>query len=274
MNTTRRLAVLLALSILGAKGADGQEERPKRGKIDRVEDEGRERERDRPGIVVVDDPCCDGGGFWFFHFIGSTIKGIRSQPGRGYTDYPYSDRRAIESFLLEDVRVNRGFGSLTSLYYSDQGSTTQAAHLAWDGAVGELLANVEWATHWEDTQDGRDWLHTLRLGVGGLPRLGNSGFARIGVGTRLVFLDNGDAAAGPEFELGAQLFPRRPWSVSGTSRAGGVYWGYGDASVFYEGNASLGLLLGRAEVKGGYRWMKIGGTPWFSGPTLGLRLWF
>jgi hypothetical protein len=73
---------------------------------------------------------------------------------------------------------------------------------------------------------------------------------------------------GFNFTYGADLFPRKPWVLSGEFDAGSL----GSAAVFH-GRASAGVLLQRWEFFAGYDYQRIGSVD-VQGPMVGLRFWF
>ena len=113
-------------------------------------------------------------------------------------------------------------------------------------------------------------------GATGLARLSHATLFRSGLAMRAMVLADGSAALGPEFEAGIQTFPLRPLAFDGTFRVAGLSgagasW-FGTAVL--EGSAGAGVLLGRVEVRAGYRTIVIGNATTLAGPTLGARIWF
>jgi hypothetical protein len=90
---------------------------------------------------------------------------------------------------------------------------------------------------------------------------------RAGLGAR-VMTDRWATNWGFNFTYGLDFFPVKPVVVSGTIDAGTL----GSAGLF-RAQTSIGLLLRRWEIYGGYDFMRIGVTN-LQGPTVGVRLWF
>jgi hypothetical protein len=246
-----------------------EEERPPRGKIDKVEDEA-SGEDDVPWVLrVIWDT---GRVIWHLATFMAHDRG----PGQGYLVYPYSDRRAFEHFVLSDVTAHRGYGFLSTAYYRDAGSTLRGAHVAWEGARGIVAFNAEIDAFREPTASDVDHLTLVRVGATGLARLSHATLFRSGLGVRAMVLDNGGLALGPEFEVGIQTFPLHPLALDGTFRVAGLS-GAGASwfgTALLDLSAGAGVLLGRVELRAGYRALVIGNATTLAGPTLGARIWF
>jgi len=268
--TVHALLFVAALAIAAPWPLRAQEEeRPRRGKIDKVEDEA-SGEEDVPWVLrAIWDT---GRVLWHLATFAAKDRG----PGQGYLAYPYSDRRALEHFVLSDVTAHRGYGSLSAAYYHDAGSTLRGAHGAWEGARGIVAFNAEIDAFREPTTDHVDRLTLVRVGATGLARLSHATIFRSGLGMRAMVLDDGSLALGPEFEMGVQVFPLRPLAFDGTFRVAGLS-GAGASwfgTALLEGSAGAGVLLGRVEVRAGYRTLVIGHATTLAGPLLGARIWF
>ena len=132
------------------------------------------------------------------------------------------------------------------------------------------------STFREPTATDVDHLTLVRVGATGLARLSHATLFRSGLGVRAMILDDGSVALGPEFEAGFQTFPLRPLAFDGTFRVAGLS-GAGAAwfgTALLEGSAGAGVLLGRVELRAGYRALVIGNATTLAGPTLGARIWF
>ncbi len=268
-----RLAIaaawLACAAALAAPLAAQEDERPRRGKIDEVEREA-SGESDSWGI------------FQFLYDAGRVVAHLVPWltedlgPGQGYLAYPYQDPRALEHFVLTDVRSHRGFGNLSGWYYRDDGSTLRGAHFAYEGARSVVGVSVEYDYFREPKLAETDYLHLGRLGVGGVTRLSHAAFLRSGLALRGMALDDGRLALGPEFEIGAQFFPLRPLAFDGTFRIAGLSGASASwlGTVLVDASAGAGVLVGRVEVRGGYRTLVIGSGTTLAGPTLGARIWF
>jgi len=263
----------------------GGDSRPARGKVDGVEREARHSGHDHDD----DDDCndCDGGFgeaifVGLFHALFGGGKGAMGAaddailPGQGYLAYPYAEPGNRETFVLDRVATGLSFTTFSGTYFNDRavGGTLEAGQLTLEGASDQLLGSLEYTMYREPTQTDTDYLHLIRAGVGGVPRLGRLGFARILVAGRGVILDNGRAAFGPELELGVQAFPVRPWGVSANARGALVKWNGGDWAGFTDLTANGSVFFGRVELMAGWRYTKIGSAEAFNGPTASLRLWF
>ncbi len=219
----------------------------------------------------------EGGGGWFFggwHVFGEVMFGVfPHDTGQGYQTYPYASRG---SYVRRAVTDGRSFGAVSSAYFADDQSTLKAMHFDVEWAGGLIHRELEFSAFWEPLADGRtDHLQMLRFGFTAVPPLGEVGYLKLGAGFQVVTVGS-DAATGPEFEAGVQLFPARPIGVSATARvapltwAGGEVWGVGFVDLMAGGSVFFGPL----EVQAGYRWTRVGvGRP-FRGPTLGMRIWF
>lgn len=264
------LAFVAALAIAAPWLLHAQEEdRPSRGKIDDVEDEASGQD-DAPWILrVIWD---SGRAIWHLATFMAQDRG----PGQGYLDYPYSDRRALDHFVLSDVTAHRGYGTLSTAYYRDAGSTLRGTRVRWEGARGIVAFDAEVDAFREPTTSGVDHLTLVRVGATGLARLSHATLFRSGLGVRTMVLDDGSVALGPEFEAGIQTFPLRPLAFDGTFRIAGLS-GAGASwfgTALLEGSVGAGVLLGRMEVHAGYRTLVIGHATTLAGPTLGARIWF
>jgi hypothetical protein len=269
----RAFPTLLLFAVLAAAAPHPlraqEEERPRRGKIDKVEDEASGAD-DAPWFLRV---IWDAGrAVWHI----ATFMAHDHRPGQGYLDYPYADNRALEHFVLSDVTAHRGYGNVSAAYFIDAGSTLRGAHVAWEGARGIIAFNAEVDAFREPTASDVDHLTLIRVGATGLARLSHATLVRSGLGVRTMILDDGSIAIGPEFEAGIQAFPLRPLAIDGTFRVAGLS-GAGAAwfgTALLEGSAGVGVLLGRVEWHAGYRALVIGHATTLAGPTLGARIWF
>lgn len=90
---------------------------------------------------------------------------------------------------------------------------------------------------------------------------------RTGLGVRVLADDSG-SDVGFNLTYGADITCRKPFVSSLTLDAGSV----GDAGLFHF-RGTLGVLLQRWELFGGYDFFRIGTTN-LQGPMAGLRLWF
>lgn len=275
------LVALLASTVVAAS-LSAQEEHPSKGKLDDVE-----RSADNAKKKGSDSGESSGG--WevdpsgdVFGAVGDLFLGVLHlftyvprQPGQGYLSYPYAETASGETFVRRDVPYGRTFGAVSAAYFEDDESTLRAVHVSVEWAGGLLHRAIELSSYVEPKPDETDRLQMFRVSFAALPPIGDIGYLRIGAGLQVVTV-GGNAATGPELELGAQLFPKRPFGVGATARvapltwAGGPTWGVGFAE--FAGTGSV--FVGRLEVQAGYRWTRIGVGQPFRGPMVGLRVWF
>jgi hypothetical protein len=277
---------LLALLALAAAAVPrrtvAQDDQPSKGKIDDVErsaDDAKKKGDDGGGLVafIIESPGAFVEGL---RVAGRGIVGffayVPRGPGQGYLRYPYAEPWGRETFVRRDAVAGRAFGAVSATYFADGESSLRAAHIAVEWAGGWLHREIEFSAYWEPKPGETDHLQMFRLGLAAAPPIGDVGYLTIGGGFQLVTLGTGDAASGPEFDLGIRLFPRRPFAVGAAARVapltwrGGPLWGVGFADL--SGNGSI--LLGRFELMAGYRWIRIGVAAPFRGPTLGMRVWW
>jgi hypothetical protein len=195
-----------------------------------------------------------------------------SDTGQGYQSYPYA---RSGPYVRRDVTDGRWFAVVSATYFVDDQSSLRADHFAMEWAGGFIRREIEFSSYWEPLATRTDHLQMFRLSFTAVPPLGDVGYLKIGGGVQVVTVGT-DAATGPEFEVGVQLFPRRPFGLGATARAapmtwsGGPEWGVGFVDLAANGS----VFVGPVEIQAGYRWTRIGvGAP-FRGPTLGMRVWF
>jgi hypothetical protein len=217
--------------------------------------------------------------------IGAALHALfmpAAHSGQGYTRYPYAERDNPDVFAMKGMATGRRFGTVSGMYFDDRtvGGTLQAGQFSLEGANGPVLSSIEYTLYREPTRTDTDWMHLARVGLGGVPRLGRHGIMRVLAGARVIVLDNGESAIGPELELGVQAFPVRPWGFSATARGAlvqwnsGLTWSIGGTSPFADLMATGSYFVGPVEVQAGWRYTKLGQAQAFNGPTAGIRLWF
>jgi hypothetical protein len=223
------------------------------------------------------------GGWWYpsyypppdYYPADGYAGGGSSGGDQGYQPYPYAGADTTgETFAQRHASVRRSYGAVTMTYFSDAGSGTKAGQIGLEGAVGQLRGEFEYAHYAEPVVGRTDHLHTLRLGIAGQPRISSNAYLIAGVAARGVILDDGSHAWGPEGELGMQVFPLRPFGLNVTGRVAGLSWNGNDYFAFKELNTTASVFINRVELQAGWHWMKIGDTPAFGGPVLGMRVWF
>jgi len=279
------LALFGALSLAaGTAGAqDRDHPKPARGKIDGVEREARRASSGSGGsaVVVTDDDdgsLADQVVFGILHSIFIAPE----TPGQGYLAYPYAEPRNRDAFVMRRMATGRQFVTMAGTYFNDQdvGGSLQAGQFTLEGANGMALSSLEYTLYREPTQRDTDWLHLARVAIGVAPRLDRFGYMRVLFGARVIVIDDGSSAIGPELEVGVQAFPVRPWGVTASARGAlvqwnsGLDWSWGGTSPFADLNGNLSYFLGRVELQAGWRYTRIGGADAFNGPTAGVRLWF
>jgi hypothetical protein len=255
-----------------------------KGKIDDVEHSA----QNTPRSGHHDDDDDGGGGFlvgmlrFIFHAqhhaqrTAGDSAAAPEPPGQGYLKYPWARPLGPERFVLRDVTTGRDFGNVSAAYFIDDQSSLRAAQFTLEGAYDAAHIAFEYAFYREPTASGIDYLHLARVGVSGLPRIGDLGYVKLGVGLQGLYLDDGDAAGGPELEAGVQLFPARPFGLDANARAAAMTWKDGPlfSFGFVDLRAGGSLFVGRVELRAGYQWTRVGvGSP-FRGPQLGMRVWF
>lgn len=269
MKTLTAFAILaLAGAGLGTRSALAQNDRPESGKIGNVEREAREARHHGGHDGDHDD---DDGGWGIFTVI-HVIFGYPREPGQGYDAWPYRHRH--EPFVRDSVRRGRQFFTIAGQYFADDESTLKSGQVSFEGTNGMWTYGVEYTQFVEPLADRTDHLSTGQAMIGVVPSLGHNGFMRIGIAARGLLTDQGDAAGGPELELGAQVFPHRPFGVNALGRVALMSWNEHSSFLFTDLQLGGSVFLGPVELMAGYRRMQIGGATAFNGPTLGLRLWF
>jgi len=277
------LALFGALSLAaGTAGAQTRDHsKPAHGKIDGVEREARRAGSQGGSVVATDDDdgsLADQVVFGILHSIFIAPE----TPGQGYLAYPYAEPHNRDAFVMRRMATGRQFVTMAGTYFNDQyvGGSLQAGQFTLEGANGMALSSLEYTLYREPTQTDTDWLHLARVAIGVAPRLDRFGYMRVLVGARVIVLDNGGSAVGPEFEVGVQAFPVRPWGVSASARGAlvqwnsGFNWSWGGTSPFADLNGNVSYFLGRVELQAGWRYTKVGTAQAFSGPTAGMRVWF
>ncbi len=265
MNPTPRSLAILALLAAAPVALAAQEERP-RGKIDEVEREARGDDRSDSG----------GDHWWAVELVGDVFKAIFAtpkEPGQGYLPYPYAGDGALESFVLTEVQRGRRFGNLSIGRFDDASSTLRGTLLSFEGANDALRYTLEWSHYREPKPNEVDRLSDFRAGIGAAARLGRVGYVPVGVGARVVCLDDGTCAGGGDFELGARLFPVRPIGLSATFRIGGMSWTGGSTFLVTQSQTAVSAFFGRMEISAGWHWLKLGSASAFAGPTFASRIW-
>lgn len=219
-----------------------------------------------------------GGGWWYPAPHYPDAGHGRDDDGgddTAYDDYPYASNEEGNTFVRSRAR-NRGYGTLTAQYFSDFGSDVSAGRLGIEGAVGRLRLDADYAHYAEPVTAGTDRMQTFRAGLGFQPRLGDRAYAVVGIGGRGLWINRGGGSAGgPEGTAGLQVFPFKPFGMNVTGRLAGMRWSDGGGDFTLTELTTTGsVFVGRAEIQGGWHWLKIEGAPAFGGPVVGVRMWF
>jgi len=220
-----------------------------------------------------DEDQGEGGGGWGWGVARVFLFGVfPSDTGQGYQHYPYA---GSGPYVRRDVTDGRWYAVVSATYFADDQSTLRANHFAVEWAGGFIRREIEFSSYREPLATRTDHLQMFRLSFTAVPPLGDVGYLKIGGGVQAVTLGS-DAATGPEFEAGVQLFPRRPFGLGATARVAPLTWNGGE--VFGVGFVDLAangsVFVGPVELQAGYRWTRIGISAPFRGPTLGMRVWF
>jgi len=195
-----------------------------------------------------------------------------SDTGQGYQSYPYA---RSGPYVRRWVTDGRTFGTVSASYFADDQSTLRATHFSLEWAGGFIRREIEFSSYWEPLAGRTDHLQMFRLSFTAVPPLGDVGYLKIGAGLQAVTVGS-DAATGPEFEAGVQLFPSRPFGLGATARVAPLTWNGGpELGVgFVELAANGSVFVGPFEIQAGYRWTRIGVSAPFRGPTVGMKVWF
>jgi hypothetical protein len=247
-----------------------------KGKIDDVERSADKAKQSDGGRADDDGGGPLGSAGFMVRAIWHAVFYVPRDTGQGYLAYPYARPFGGARFVVRDVDSGRSFGTVSATYFRDAGSTLRGGQFAIEWVGGMLDRSIEYSHLTEPMPDGTDHLSLLHVGVAALPPIGDLGYFKVGLAFQGVFTDQGDVATGPELVLGAQLFPKPPFGVGATARLAPLTWAGGPAfsTGFVDLMANGSVFLGRVELQAGYRWTRVGvGSP-FSGPTLGMRVWF
>lgn len=288
-------------SSTASQNSGSSSERRPAGKIAAVRGNGERAVRDRGNVVYVNRGVyvgycwdCDywgwygrrwgwyHGGYWYperyhhhVHDHDDDYEPEERPAGQGYDEFPYASGDEGETFVQAHATERRGYAAITGQYFSDGGSDTKAGRFGIEGARGLLRGELEYAGYVEPLAATTDRLHTFRLAVGVQPRLGNQGYVFAAVGLRGLAMNNGGPGAGGiEAELGVQLLPKRPIGINVTGRAALMKWENTDVNFGMEElNTTASWFINRMELQAGWHWLKIGDSPAFGGPIVGMRIW-
>lgn len=190
-----------------------------------------------------------------------------------YGRYPWGGPRLDQHFVTAGPVYRPRFGVTSVSWFKDAASSLSGISLDIEGGFPDVYLAGNLTQYREPTPQGTDKLTTVRVEGGGLEPMGR-GFLSIGIGGRLVFLDNGDWAPGMDFALGARVLPARPVVLSARANIGVAKWDGGDYFLTTEYTATAAVVLGPVELGGGWHWLKLGSANAFGGPVLSARVWF
>ncbi len=187
---------------------------------------------------------------------------------RQFTPYPYANDS--EGFMLTGSpgcgqpwlgRVHFELGS------DFDGIDRTGAGFLLEGEGG-LGIDFDWDSYSEDLPGGgHDELHIGEFDV--LYRIAETDHALVRVGLGAAWLgDRYDTDFGVNFTLKADLAPSEPIVLSGELDLGTL----GDAQHVHA-SGTVGVMLNRCEVFGGYDYRRIGDVE-IEGPMVGIRVWF
>jgi hypothetical protein len=185
-----------------------------------------------------------------------------------FARYPYAD--GFDGFMMDECWVaTRSWSSRVAFEYADNFDDLQR----WSGkALTESSRgwglDAQWSRYREDLGGGqRDWLDFGD--VNALLRVYESERSQWRLGLGMNWLDDRAATNfGLNLTARADLYTRPPWVVSGEYDIGTI-----GSAVTHHGSLSLGLLVRRFELYGGYDYRRIGSAS-LHGPVFGVRIWF
>jgi len=186
---------------------------------------------------------------------------------RGFAPYPYAD--GCEGFMLTtDGGWSKDWaGQVQVEFGSDFDGVDRTGGAFLIESTGGLGFDFSWDSYREEYVGGYDELHIGDANL--LYRIAETDTAllRAGIGAAW-FGDAYDTDFGVNFTLRGDFTPADPLVFSGELDLGTL----GDAQHLHAAG-SVGVMLGRAEVYGGYDYRRIGDVE-IEGPMVGLRVWF
>ena len=190
-----------------------------------------------------------------------------SFPNR-FTPYPYAEGCDGRLFTTSNVCGHQWLGRVQYEYGSDSDDLDR-------NGIGFLLEHAggfgidfDWDSYTETLPGGgHDELHIGEFDF--LYRVAQSDHLLMRAGVGVSWLgDSIGSEAGVNFTIKADYMPSRPFVFSGELDFGTL----GDAENFHAAG-SVGAMLGRAEIYGGYDYRRIGDVE-IEGPQIGIRFWF
>lgn len=185
-----------------------------------------------------------------------------------FAAYPYAGECGGFLFTASPGLGKRWSGQVQFELGSDfDGLDRDGVSFLLEGTAG-FGVDFDWNTYTEELADGgHDELHIGELNL--LYRVVETDRALVRVGVGAAWLgDRYDTNAGVNFTLQADLAPREPIVLSGQLDLGTL----GDAQHLHAAG-TVGVMLNRCEVFGGYDYRRIGGVE-IQGPMVGVRVWF
>ena len=216
-----------------------------------------------PAPVVVETPVCE-------PVEGPLYPPAAPSPaqsfGESFASYPYANSA---TGCLLSARAGKPWLGRVQFELGDGSEEVERTGVAFllEGSFG-FGVDFDWDSLTESLPEGgHDELHIGELNV--MYRLIETDHALIRAGIGVQWMgDRFDTDSGVNFSLQADLFPRRPYVVSGELDFGTI----GDAQTIHAA-ATAGVMLGRAELYGGYDYRRISDVE-IKGPMIGLRLWY
>lgn len=215
-----------------------------------------------------DDGCCDSSST----FSGTTAVPRAPHAPLRFRHYPYEDGGTgyMAPETPEEPTVRRWAGRVFAEgAWQGRGLWRSGGGLRLDGPIfgfdGDLSYYLEPAAH--------DALYLGTANVSVIPVHARRGLLRLGGGIntmidgRLPTEGSRDYALGWNVTGSVDLFPAWPVVISGRMDVGRLYRAW-----MGRARASLGVMLGRLEVYGGYEHTQVGRIG-MGGPTVGLRIW-
>lgn len=187
---------------------------------------------------------------------------------RQFARYPYAD--GCEGYMYSsDSRVGKDWaGRVQFEFGSDFDGVDRTGGAFLIETVSGWGADFAWNSYREDVPGGGyDELHIGDANL--LYRIAETDHSLVRVGVGAAWLgDAYDTDFGVNFTLRGDFMPADPVVLSGELDLGTL----GDAQHVHAAG-TVGVMLGRAEVYGGYDYRRIGDVE-IEGPMLGLRVWF
>lgn len=264
-------------SSTGGSSTSTRADRPSSGKIGSVRRDGERAQRRSGGVTVVPvyvGGCwsCDYWG-WYGGRWGRYHGGWWYPSHRPHPSYDEPEEEYVDGVVQPRPR---GYGVLTAQYFADRGSETQAGRFALEGGKGALYGEIEYSHYAEPVAVGMDRMQTLRGAIGVRVPLTDAAKVTGTLGLRGLYLNNTTArAGGPEGSIGLSVRPASILGANITGRIAGMQWrDTREDFALRELNTTGSVFIGSVELQAGWHWMKVGNSPAFGGPVMGLRLHF